>query len=254
MVGIALLALRRSAALPRCCNRKRGLPPFPSQAVMSRRHQGLIIWLLIACVSPGASVSAARFSSRGWVKIPGITVVSAQGDPRIEAVREAVEFWNRTFADLGTPFRLGDVTFVVGSVPDSDIQSLGDQVLHHIRSPTVPESLVRLPGDLVIVLSDASFVSYTAYRGGRVIVAIKNADTLPLSLPNVLRNVIAHELGHAVGLEHNSDPALLMCGRPAACRPDAFESATPRFFPLSVQERDRLLILYPKNWAARTHG
>jgi predicted Zn-dependent protease len=32
-----------------------------------------------------------------------------------------------------------------------------------------------------------------------------------MSLPNVPRNVIAHELGHAIGLPHNSDPALLMC-------------------------------------------
>ncbi len=221
---------------------------------MSGRHKRLILGLLMASVCSGAFVFAGKFDSSGWAKIPSITVVSAEGDPRIEAVREAVAFWNRTFADLGTPFRLGNIALVTGSVPDGEIQSLGDQVLHHIWSPTVPETLERLPGDLLIVLSDARFISYTAYRGDRVIVAIKNGDTFPLNLPNVLRNVIAHELGHGVGLEHNSDPALLMCGRPAACRPDAFESATPRFFPLSAEERTRLLMLYPKNWAARTRG
>ena len=70
-------------------------------------------------------------------------------------------------------------------------------------------------------------------------------------LPNVLRNVIAHELGHALGLDHNGDATLLMCGRPASCRPGDFQSDTPRFFPLSADERNRLLALYPKDWAPK---
>jgi hypothetical protein len=72
-------------------------------------------------------------------------------------------------------------------------------------------------------------------------------------LPNVVQNVIAHELGHAIGLDHNRDPQLLMCGRPAPCRPDAFESTSPRMFPLSDEERSELLALYPRNWPVRAH-
>jgi hypothetical protein len=60
--------------------------------------------------------------------------------------------------------------------------------------------------------------------------------------------VIAHELRHAIGLGHNDDPANLMCGRPAPCRPAAFRSATERYFPLMEEEKQFLLKLYPPTW------
>ena len=208
----------------------------------------LPFWFLVAMVATGSLACADPIP---WTKPPSITVIAEAGDPRGDAVREAVAFWNRTLTELRTPFRLGDVTWVTGTIPDGDVRALGRQARYNPR-PIMPESLERFPGDVLIVLSNATFVSYTAVPGDRVVIAIKNDSAPPLSLPNVLRNVLAHEFGHAVGLDHNRDPALLMCGRPAPCRPDAFEATSARMFPLSEEERSRLLSLYPRIWPIQT--
>ena len=51
--------------------------------------------------------------------------------------------------------------------------------------------------------------------------------------PNGLQNMIAHELGHAIGLDHNSEPATLMCGGTARCYS---KRAGPRL-PSAYQDR-----------------
>ncbi len=66
-----------------------------------------------------------------------------------------------------------------------------------------------------------------------------------LSTIGICSDVMAHDLGHAIGLGHNDDPSNLMCGRPAACRPDAFRSDLERYFPLMEEEKQSLLKLYP---------
>ena len=219
---------------------------------MNRRRWSLVFWPLAALVATGAIAWNTALGNQ-WTKNPTITVVSEAGDPRRESVRAAVAYWNRTFAEVGTPLRLGEIAWVTDSVPDSDIQSLARQSRFYNPWPAIPDSIERYPGDLIIVLSNARFISFTALRGNRAVIGIKDGTIPPLSLPNVVQNVIAHEIGHAIGLDHNRDPQLLMCGRPAPCRPDAFEASTSRIFPLSEAERSQLLDLYPRNWPIRAH-
>jgi hypothetical protein len=210
--------------------------------------------LLLLLVVPGLAAAFAipwHWGAPHWQKVPAITIVGREDDPRLPAVREAVGFWNRTFGALPTPFRLGAAGRVDGMVPDQDLRDISESTSRGLWIRQHPEPFASFGGDLIIVLSDGEFVSFTSRIGDRMLVAIKSGSTPPLNLPNVLPNVIAHEIGHAIGLQHNADAATLMCGRPAPCRPASFIADDPRMFPLTSADIARLRELYPANWRAQ---
>lgn len=102
---------------------------------------------------------------------------------------------------------------------------------------------MQIDGDLIIALSDGDFVSFT----GKRLIGIRSFQAPPARFTNVGRNVIAHELDHAIGLGHNDDPANLMCG-PALCRPDAFRSNVEHYFHVMEEKKQFLLKLYTSTW------
>ena len=103
-------------------------------------------------------------------------------------------------------------------------------------------ALSDVPGDIVIALSHTDLISFSVpWRGERKgVVGLRRSDIPPLSLPNTVRNVVAHEIGHVLGLSHNADATTLMCGRPASCRPAAFASDSAHFFPLTSGDEQSL--------------
>lgn len=170
-----------------------------------------------------------------------ITVLGSPSDPRLAAVAEAVAFWNHTLDEAGARVQLGPVRVVDAEISDDLLRDLSRRVVRGWGG-WMPAEAERASGDVVVALSGADLVSFAMpwTRWSKGFVAIRRADVPPLSLPNVARNAVAHELGHVLGLEHNDDPATLMCGRPAPCRPTLYESESGRFFPLTRDDEKEL--------------
>jgi hypothetical protein len=214
---------------------------------LARTAHGIGLAAVLALgLTSGAHAQAGAWGTP-WPKAPSVVVLAQGNDGRAALVRDAVAFWNRTFAELGSALRLGPVTQVSSAIPATELAALSQQVLSRSGVPAMPVAVQQAGGNIVVALSDGGFVSFAARwpQQQKALVGVRSDKHFPLTLPNVARNVIAHELGHAIGLAHNSDPSMLMCGRPASCRPDLFQSPTAHYFPLASAEKARLKAMYP---------
>jgi hypothetical protein len=178
-----------------------------------------------------------------------VAIIGSADDSRIAPAREALVHWNAEFRRLGRRIHFDTGTVRKDSVPDDLLRGASGEAMIG-RGPATSRLLARLndvPADVVIALSHTDLISFSVRwrEGSKGVVGIRRSDILPLSLPNTVRNVVAHELGHVIGLDHNSDSTTLMCGRPANCRPAQFASDSARFFPLTRADEQRLRGRWP---------
>jgi hypothetical protein len=178
-----------------------------------------------------------------------VTILGDSLDPRLAPAREALDHWNSEFRRLGRRVQLGSGVVRPNLIPDDDVRAAGAEAVVG-GGPATDRLRARLANDssdIVIVLTQADLVSFSVpwRRDQKGLAGIRRSDIPPLSLPNTVRNVVAHELGHVLGLSHNADSTTLMCGRPAPCRPAAVVSDSAHFFPLTPPDEQRIRARWP---------
>lgn len=171
-------------------------------------------------------------------------------DDRVASTREAITFWNQTFAELALRIRLREAEVIVASPAGRALETYARLISQRAgrlapgaAGPDAPRELADVGGDIMVFLSRQEIMSFAwpVAESTRFFIAIRTDRGPPLNDPNVSRNVIAHELGHALGLTHNGGATALMCG---PCQPLVFRSDEPMFFPLTSEDRARLLERY----------
>jgi hypothetical protein len=95
------------------------------------------------------ALTADAAQAQTWRHVPKVVVVSPADDSRLQAVNEAVAYWNSTLQEMGSGFRLGPVVRMVRPIPEEALQQLSTSVLgNRGRTADFPGALRDLPGDI----------------------------------------------------------------------------------------------------------
>mgnify|MGYP001979063165 FL=1 len=166
---------------------------------------------------------------------------AADNDHGPAVASEAIAFWNRVLTELQLGTRLVETELIVTSQSERIFENYTRALWQQAgrlspgsRGPKEPHDLKRLGADVVVFLSRQPTMSFAW--------PLRQSPSFFVAVPSqtVTRNIIAHELGHALGLKHQNNPGVLMC---SPCQEDQVID-TASFLPLTRYDRLRLRELH----------
>jgi hypothetical protein len=114
------------------------------RSTVGRVFLGLALALPLSCQAQALARSAAGPLVAPWAKVPAVVVVGwSANDARLPLVRDAVAFWNRSLAELGSAFRLGPVTQAAGAAQVDELRALSDRVLSRTGPTSSPPESIQ---------------------------------------------------------------------------------------------------------------
>ena len=203
----------------------------------------------------GAGLAAVLVLAAAPVRAaqPSILILApAADDDRLAPAHEAITYWNDRLAELGVVTRFAVPELVVDAPVMRAVETYARQVATRAVGlsagtyvPAPPDALTRLDIDIAVLLSRQDIMSFTwplpRVSPPRYLVVIRAVRGPYRNDPMVSRHVVAHELGHVLGLDHNAEPHTLMCG---PCQPLTSEPDETGFLPLTAGDRARLIVLH----------
>ena len=199
----------------------------------------LLFLLLLLCHSVPAAVLAQNSNHL-------VVILSHDtNDVRLPMTLEAIAFWNDTFEELGLDLEVIDQVIIrspVERILENYARSISQRA-GRLRpgpsEPVAPVEITDFDSNVVLLLSRQDLMSFAwplPRRPGHFI-AIEEDRHAMAQNPNIARNIIAHEIGHTLGLSHNNDPTSLMCG---PCRTNELSIDHPEYMHLTDTDRQIL--------------
>ena len=214
------------------------------RAVTGALAMWLAGWMVTTMgVTAGSTVMPAPGEHRLVLVTPSLE------DARVGHLRDAVEFWNQTLQELALDVRVVETLTLVAPAETSALENYTRQIWQQagrirggMGGPAEPSEVFELGGDVVVFLSVQPTMSFAwPLPADRHFVAVPAEPGSRFQRAGSTRNVLAHELGHTLGLIHHRDPVVLMC---SPCRPSLGPKDPDGFLPLTEVDLDRLRARY----------